>query len=87
MNLDLKKLISKHVSILAKSGAGKSYSVGVILEEIVKKNIPVLILDPHGEYSSLKFPNDNKKDTKRLDLFGLESFGFGDRNLRVFTRY
>ena len=79
VNLDLKKLISKHVSILAKSGAGKSYSVGVILEEIVKKNIPVLILDPHGEYSSLKFPNDNKKDTKRLDLFGLESFGFGDR--------
>ena len=84
VKLDLKKLISKHISILAKSGAGKSYSVGVILEEIIKKNIPVLILDPHGEYSSLKFSNDSEDDLNRLKLFGLESFGFNER-IREFT--
>jgi predicted transcriptional regulator len=76
INLDLKKAITKHIAILAKSGAGKSYTVGVILEEVMKKNIPIVILDPHNEYSSLKYPNSNEKDVKRLDKFGLKPEGF-----------
>jgi hypothetical protein len=79
INLDLKNVITKHLAILAKSGAGKSYSVGVILEEIAKKNVPILILDPHGEYSSLKFENDNSKDIERLKLFNLKPRGFKNR--------
>ena len=79
ISLDLKKTITKHIAILAKSGAGKSYTVGVLLEEIMKKNIPILILDPHNEYSSLKYPNSNKKDTKRLEQLNLEPLGFSDR--------
>lgn len=62
VNLDLKKLLTKHVAILAKSGAGKSYAVGVLVEEIIDKKVPILIIDPHGEYSSLKFPNDEDRD-------------------------
>lgn len=77
--LDLKKAITKHIAILAKSGAGKSYTVGVILEEVLKKNIPIVILDPHNEYSSLKYPNSEKRDLKRLNKFGLEPEGFLDR--------
>ncbi len=76
IELDLKKVISKHLAVLAKSGAGKSYSVGVLIEEILNKNIPVLILDPHNEYSTIKFPNTNKKDLERLKLFGLKPRGF-----------
>ncbi|MBN2881038.1 ATP-binding protein [Candidatus Woesearchaeota archaeon] len=60
--LDMNKLLTKHVVVLAKSGAGKSYCVGVLLEEIIEKNIPLLIIDPHGEYSSLKSENDKDKD-------------------------
>jgi uncharacterized protein len=56
IHLDLQKLLTKHISILAKSGAGKSYTVGVLIEEIIEKGVPLLIIDPHGEYSSLKFP-------------------------------
>ena len=79
INLDLKKTITKHIGILAKSGAGKSYTVGVILEEVMKKNIPIVILDPHNEYASLKYPNGDKKDLKRLEKFNLKPQGFLDR--------
>lgn len=76
ISLDLKKAITKHIAILAKSGAGKSYTVGVILEEVLKKNIPVVILDPHNEYSSIKYPNTDKRDIKRLEKFGIKPQGF-----------
>lgn len=79
ISLDLKKVITKHIAILAKSGAGKSYTVGVILEEVIKKGVPVVILDPHNEYGSLKYPNDGEKDLKRLELFNLKPQGFLDR--------
>src|SRR3989344_5126866 len=59
--LDLNKLLTKHVSILAKSGSGKSYVSGVLVEEILEKDIPILIIDPHGEYSSLQEKNDDEK--------------------------
>ena len=56
--LDIRKMISKHMSVLAKTGAGKSYTVAVILEELLKTDIPIVIIDPHGEYTSLKVEND-----------------------------
>jgi hypothetical protein len=67
--LDLNKLLTKHVAVLAKTGAGKSYVVGVLLEELLENKIPILIIDPHGEYSTLKYPNDENLDKlKKLDL-------------------
>jgi uncharacterized protein len=70
INVDLNKLLTKHIAILAKSGAGKSYCTGVLIEEIIDKNIPLLIIDTHGEYSDLKYPA--QKDLERLKLFGLK---------------
>ncbi len=61
--LDLKKLLTKHVAILAKSGAGKSYTVGVLIEEIIDKKVPILVIDPHGEYTSLKEANEEESET------------------------
>jgi DNA helicase HerA-like ATPase len=52
--MDINELVQKHASILAKTGGGKSYMAGVMLEEIMKQKVTILILDPHGEYSSLK---------------------------------
>ena len=57
--IDLNKTIRKHVSVLAMTGAGKSYTVCVILEELLKNDIPVVIIDPHREYSSLRYENDD----------------------------
>ena len=57
--LDLNKTIRKHISVLAMTGAGKSYAVCVILEELLKNDIPIVIIDPHREYQSLRFENDD----------------------------
>jgi ABC-type oligopeptide transport system ATPase subunit len=51
-NFNLEKL--GRVFITGKSGSGKSYTVGVLIEELIKKRVPVCIIDRHGEYSSLK---------------------------------
>ncbi|MEK6936475.1 MAG: DUF87 domain-containing protein [Nanoarchaeota archaeon] len=66
--LDLNKLLNKHISVLAKSGSGKSFCASVIIEELIEKNIPVLIIDPHGEYSSLKYPSTNKEKLEKFNL-------------------
>jgi len=51
-NFELRKF--GRMFITGKSGSGKSYTVGVLVEEFIKKQIPVVILDRHAEYSSLK---------------------------------
>jgi len=66
--LDINKTINKHVSVLAKTGAGKSYTVAVILEELLKNKVPVVIIDPHGEYSSLCVENDDYDNMLRYDV-------------------
>ncbi|MDD5331789.1 MAG: ATP-binding protein [Candidatus Nanoarchaeia archaeon] len=68
--LDVNRILTKHIAVLAKSGSGKSYTVGVLLEEFLDRKIPILVIDPHGEYSSLKFPNLEEKE--RLMGYGLE---------------
>ncbi len=72
--LDLHTVLSKHVVVLAKSGSGKSYCSSVLLEELLLKKVPVVIIDPHGEYPSLKYPNP--KDKEQMLRFGVEAQGF-----------
>lgn len=74
--LDMNKMISKHVAVLARTGAGKSYCLSVLLEEVMQKNVPIVVIDPHGEYASLKKPTEEKN---KLERFGIEAFGFGKR--------
>jgi DNA helicase HerA-like ATPase len=51
--LDINAMVQKHVSVLAKTGGGKSYITGVLIEEFIKHNVTTVVIDPHGEYSSL----------------------------------
>ncbi|WP_414836888.1 ATP-binding protein [Candidatus Nanohalococcus occultus] len=52
----------KHFAVLAQTGAGKSYLTGVLTEELLEQEFPILILDPHGEYSSLEIPNPERSE-------------------------
>ncbi len=38
-----------HMGIFGASGSGKSFGMRVILEELMKKNMPTVVLDPHNE--------------------------------------
>ncbi|MDO5724816.1 MAG: ATP-binding protein [Tissierellia bacterium] len=50
--LDLKSLHQyPHIGVFGGSGSGKSYGLRVILEELMKKGIPTIVLDPHYEMS------------------------------------
>lgn len=69
-------LAQKHVSVLAKTGAGKSYTVGVLLEELLKANVPLVILDPHGEYGSLRNPNIDEGEVAQMRRFGVKPKSF-----------
>ncbi len=83
--INVNKLVQKHVSVLAKTGAGKSYTVGVLIEELLEKDIPVVIIDPHGEYSSLKHPNHNPKELEQMRKFGISPKGY--ENIVEYTPY
>ena len=52
------------IFITGKSGSGKSYSMGVLCEEFLKKGIPVVIIDRHGEYGSLKVASEDMEKEK-----------------------
>ncbi len=78
VNLDIDELVSRHMAILSKTGGGKSYTVGVFIEELMKRLVPVVIIDPHGEYASLMFPNVSEKDHQLMTRFGLTPRGYGE---------
>lgn len=53
--LSVKDLVSTHLAILASTGSGKSYTAGVLIEELMRpcNRASVLIIDPHGEYHTM----------------------------------
>src|SRR5918912_3157090 len=53
--LSVKDVVSTHLAILASTGAGKSYTAGVLVEELMSPHnrAAVLVVDPHGEYGTL----------------------------------
>lgn len=66
VSLDPDKLIPTHTAILAQTGGGKTYTVLIMVEEFLKKNLIVwdavlgkkskihfLVIDPHGEYKKI----------------------------------
>lgn len=77
--LDINQLVQKHVSILAKTGGGKSYMVGVFAEELLKRMVPLVIIDPHGEYSSLMHPNISERDQRFMAKFGVRPRGYAEQ--------
>ena len=76
VSLSLNTLAQKHVSVLAKTGAGKSYTVGVILEEFLRAEVPLVILDPHGEYGSLRHANIEEREVKAMRRHGVKPRSF-----------
>ncbi len=66
--LSVKDLVSQHLSIIAATGSGKSYTVGVLLEELMKPHNrgAVMVVDPHGEYATLT-DLQNKPDFRDED--------------------
>lgn len=54
VEVDINSMVQKHVSILAKTGGGKSFLCGDLIEELMKHEVTILVLDPHGEYGAMR---------------------------------
>jgi DNA helicase HerA-like ATPase len=53
--------LRRHVSILAQTGAGKSYLTGVLIEELMQRGATVIIIDPHADYVFLSQSETGEK--------------------------
>lgn len=73
IELDINQLVQRHVSVLAKTGGGKSYLLGVLIEELLRHKVTCVIIDPHGEYGSLREAGPKNGVHAR---FGVETQGF-----------
>ena len=79
--LDINGMVQKHVSVLAKTGGGKSYITGVLIEELMKHHVTSVVLDPHGEYSSLA---EKGKVGHGAERFDVEPRGYKDQ-IQIFS--
>ncbi|HFL3828411.1 TPA: ATP-binding protein [Clostridioides difficile] len=67
-----------HIGVFGGSGSGKSFGLRVVLEELMKLNIPTIVLDPHFEMDFSEIgtymPKDKVKSYK--DKFKCLQVGF-----------
>ncbi len=75
-----------HVVFVAGArGSGKSYTLGVFVEELAEKNpyVGVVVIDPVGIFWSMKLPNRQKDEIRALSAWGLAPRGY--ENVKVFV--
>ena len=89
--IDINRLLSKHLAILAISGAGKSYLTSVLLEELLNRKeeqgTPAIVLfDVHGEYEYLK-DIPQLKDKILMQDISYFQISVPNLNARSFKKY
>ena len=52
--IDPNLVVTGRTCVLGSSGSGKSYAVGVMCEELCRKDVPFAIVDTEGEHTGLK---------------------------------
>ncbi|MCL2687170.1 MAG: ATP-binding protein [Methanobrevibacter sp.] len=57
VEIDINKMVSRHLAILAMTGAGKSNTVSVLIDGLLRANGCILIFDMHSEYVGAEFEN------------------------------
>lgn len=59
-------------AFLAKRGGGKTYSASVLAEEMLKKNVPIVVIDGMGIWYGLRVGANGKGDGLPIVVFGGE---------------
>ena len=73
LKVNLSRLLQKHLAIVATSGAGKSYFISVLLEELLSRKkeqgqIGVVVIDTHGEYTCFGEPIKQSESKTFVDF-------------------
>ncbi|MFB6145940.1 MAG: ATP-binding protein [Candidatus Nanohaloarchaea archaeon] len=79
-SFNMTETLQKHFAILAQSGAGKSYSASVLLEELLDRDYSpaIVAVDPHGDYTCFAEDEDYMNRTK---VFGENQIQIAVKNL------
>lgn len=78
------RAVQKHIGVYGKTGSGKSYTGAVIVEELLSlqksstNGIGLVIIDPHGEYGSLKLNPDKQPSDFSVTEYGHPEFTDAD---------
>ena len=59
----------RHLAIIAQTGGGKSYTAGVLIEELYEKGASVVIIDPHADYVRMKTDKNGNVVIPRFTIF------------------
>jgi uncharacterized protein len=73
------------IFISGKTGSGKSYTLGVMVEELARSNIGIgtVIVDPMGTFWSMKYPHRSEREVARIREWDLVPKGY--ENIKVFV--
>ncbi len=66
------EVLTRHMAILAKRGAGKTYTAGVIEEEFAKAGLPFVVLDPVGVHWGIRSDKKGRRSAYPVVVFGGE---------------
>lgn len=64
--------VTQAIAILARRGAGKTYTATVLVEEVIGAGAPVVVLDPTGAWWGLRTSADGKKAGLSVVILGGE---------------
>jgi len=60
--LNVRELVLRHFAILSVTGGGKSNTVAVLVNDIIRNlNGTIILIDPHGEYANYTFEDGSEK--------------------------
>lgn len=57
VEVNANSILTRHLAVLAMTGAGKSNTVSVLIDGMLDYSIPVFVFDMHGEYKDAEFKN------------------------------
>ena len=57
VEVNANSILTRHLAILAMTGAGKSNTVAVLIDGLLSYNMPIFVFDMHGEYKGAEFKN------------------------------
>ena len=63
--------VTQTFAILAKRGAGKTYTASVMAEELIAAKLPTVIIDPIGVWWGLRASADGKGEGLPIGLFAV----------------
>ena len=53
VKVDGHAVVTRHLAILAMTGSGKTWTARRLIEQLAAKHYPIVIFDPHGDYTGL----------------------------------